>query len=652
MRGRYFAGAAKLNSVTHEISCIQHLQRESAEVYPEEGNAYGAVTIINSAADEAIQDTDADNAYEWNRIQMVRSMGGSENAFGADSWTQRLFFDTSFPRGTSDDSSMSISDATLGTRLRHTNSGGLPPPASHGDFNGLRAVYGGCFYNSALVPGQVAFSLQGFPCMVPGDSTYLAGGVSLTWAAEPYNGFLSAAVPGVCRAIRAVGGRFIVVTDSGSAWMVAAGDSGAMVALSTRVPGGCTSDEGAVGSPRGVYWIGPDILMLADGRGVRNVGLNRFGTTLAAIPSARRGLTVGAAYTSRHEVWFAVSRESPYNCNYVVACDYAGSPVWRLASATAAGGGYTYNYQLLPDVPATNDAFYLVWTAKPTSISAKLLINRPAKYAAANCLTAEYYNGAWTALTLTSDGTNPDYATGGCPGVDDGTIAGDSPSGWASTTLDSGGLHVTGYAIRFRVASGKAASITRSPILTSVGPSRILIYDEDREELVGWFDPRNLLGSYITWMCELARPCDSPAKMLLFLADGRILYYPSASYADSVAGDSWNYSTEWLGYFGQERRHREARDVTARVHLGANTRRLSVSVTGLKTGAEDIEAPAVELSGANDVFADGITFAPYRHGLLYKVRITTTASELAAASLKCNSPDWSVTDLILETATP
>ena len=704
MHGHYFAGAVKKNSVTRELSCIQDLQGTSASVDQAAGN--GGLTVTNSGSTDAIQATAADNMYEWDSVQLVRSMGNTENAFGADSPSFRLRFDTSFARGTVADASMSISDATLGTRLRHTNAGGTPVPAQHGAYNGARAVYGGCFYDSALVPGQIAFSLQGFPCMVPGDQTYTAGGVSLTWAAEPYNGFVNAGVSGRTQAIRPVGNRFVVWTDAESFWLVPLPHNGTLYPRASGVVGGCVADECAVASPYAAYALGSESMTVADGRGVRNVATSQFTPTLTDIPAAYRHYACGAYCSDRKEVWWAVAR-AHYDCDGILAEDYAiaGSAYSDIASTkTDAGAGWSHDYQMLPDTPVDKDAVYFRWTAKPSSISLYLPIGRPAQYADVvgdAVMEWGYYDntvaeGVWAALTAyevgdvlgdtgdggdnriyeciaerddtssdhpaddtthwelnfepltVTDGTNPDDSSGGRPFEDDGTITADSPTHWAALTIDE----TTGYYLRCRVKADMAADVSTPPILTSHGPTRVLVYDEQLGTLTGWFDPRNLLGGYIAWMCELARPTDSPPKMLLFLSTGRIVYYPATVYYDADGlGTSANYSTEWEGYFGQEYRHRESRDAIVTLHTGDMARRVNVAVAGLKTGSEDIDGTDATLEGADDILTESIAWDAYRNGKLFKVRFSTTASDQDDDADVANSPDWQVVDVILSVTT-
>ena len=645
--GHYFMGAVKRNSTTGELSCIQDLQATSCEV--DQAASKGSISISNAgiAAAGGLQLYTNDLAYEWDEIQIVSSTGGNENAFGADSWTQQMYVDVCIDRGDASAGSK-ISDATLRTRNRHTNSGGAAIPAQHGAYNGARAVYGGCYLSTALVPGQIAFSLQGFPCMVPGDQTYTAGGVSLTWAAEPYNGFINAGVSGRCQAIRPVGNRFVVFTDATSFWLSPL-PNGSLYPTATGVAGGCCADECAVATPSGAYSLGAEVMMWA-AAGVRNVAQDQFTPTLKAVPAAYRHQCCGAFYSPRREVWWAVPR-TPYSCNSLLVHDSSqGNSGWATIAASLRTST-TYSYQVFPDSPANNDAAYLIWTAKPTAIAAALAVGQAALYTSTACIAVEYWNGsAWATLTVTGDTTNPDDATGGCPLADDGTISAASPSDWASTTVGSG-TTATGFAIRLRVAAGKGASITRVPILANHGPTRVLIYDESLGTLTGMYDPRNLRGAYIAWMCELARPTDSPAKMLLFLSDGRILYWPSASFADTAGAVSCNYSTEWEGYFGQEYRHREASDMICTIHTGTMARRVNVAVTGLKTGAEDLDATDATMEGSNDVLIEGIAWDAYRSGKLFKVRISTTASELADSADVANSPEWEVVDVILKTST-
>ena len=706
MHGNYFVGVVLKNAVTGELSCIQDLQAEAVLV--DQGAGNGGLQVTNGYAGGAIQTTAASLLYEWDTVQLVSSMGNSEKTFGANSPTFRLWFDTSYAKGAYPVAvppapqtypALGISDATRGTRLRHTDLGGPPPPAQHGAYNGSRAVYGGCWYNSALVGGQVAFSLQGYPTMVPGDHTYSAGGVSLTWApaAELYNGFINSAVSGITQAIRPVGNKWIVWTDSGSHWLVPLAN-GALYPQSTGIPGGCVGDEIAAASPYGAYALGTDVWWWASERGLVNIARGQFTPTLEEIPATGLSFACMAAYTARHEIWAAVARTNYSGPNSIICETYAvGGSTYRNIGTAAANA--TRGYQLFPDVPAEWDAIWFGYTAKPTAIDIYTSISRPGLYDEADVLEWGYYDNrltgstVWAALTAydvgalvkdsgeggdglyytchttrddsssdhpaedrthwdlhlealaVTDGTNPDEDGGGQSFIDDGHVTAASPAHWAELTVNS----VEKYYVRVRIAKDKAKHMTRVPILTAAGATRILVYDEDRQELQTTFDPRNLLGASIAWMCEMNRPSDSPALMLLMLNDGRILYYPTTGHADTEGENSYNFSTEWEGYFGQEYRHREASDVTLTIHTGAMARRVGVTVTGLKTGAEDLGGSEALMEGENDVLIEGVAFDAYRNGRLFKVRFATTASELGDGAGIANSPDWQIVDVILNT---
>lgn len=131
-----------------------------------------------------------------------------------------------------------------------------------------------------------------------------------------------------------------------------------------------------------------------------------------------------------------------------------------LLSVSGGAGGYTANYQLIPDAPANDDAAYF-GAAIPFAELA-IDIATAAAYTG-DALTWEYWNGAaWSALTLAYDGTDATAQDGLRSFQQDGAIAFVPPTDWTSTTVNS----QAGYWIRAKVAT--AGNITTSPITNSV----------------------------------------------------------------------------------------------------------------------------------------------------------------------------------------
>jgi hypothetical protein len=306
--------------------------------------------------------------------------------------------------------------------------------------------------------------------------------------------------------------------------------------------------------------------------------------------------------------------------------------------------GTTYPYQFFPDTPADNDAAYfrMGTSAAPAFIALYVAIGRAAKYANAGVVVWEYYNGStWVTLPGVTDGTNPDDATGGRPFIDDGIVGAASSADWASVSVSTFGA---GYWIRCRIKVGQAASVTRVPILASEGPTRIYVYDELQNELVSYYDPRNLRGAYITAMHELALPTGNP-RMLIGLSDGRTLSFPSENFYDTESTTlHLNYPTMQELYIGQEGRQLGKTITKLWTHVGALGGTLRMEVAGVATGTEDVDTEGMK--GKDIVLADtvdesGPEFDPFLQGHFAKVRFSTTASDAA-------SPEWEIIDLFVD----
>lgn len=125
-------------------------------------------------------------------------------------------------------------------------------------------------------------------------------------------------------------------------------------------------------------------------------------------------------------------------------CDNGGV-FGNLAAGPLAG--YTSNYQLFPDVPVDNDAFY-VGQANPFCELAFDIGTAQASTGA--CIVTEYWNGAaWTTLLNLVDATSAAAADGTRPFEQDGAITFFPPPDWAQTAVDG----VTVFWVRFRVAT-------------------------------------------------------------------------------------------------------------------------------------------------------------------------------------------------------
>lgn len=653
--GSYRPTMVKKNSQTRAVST--YVDPAAAAI---DADAWAGTGGLASTAGQwaAFRDSsggsDNDNDYEWDTAVVLDTMGSTEVRFEQEHPSFRYYVEAEVGRNTASEIGLSRGDEAIFSQNRGRpwpNSGGVPPACSHAAYNGRQAVYANTYSTAGvLAPGQIVFSLPGQPAMVPGDQTYTVSSDVVTITPQPWNGFLTTATSGRITGIGRVGFDFLVFTELDTYWLQMSRDSGRLVSVRTEFGVGCPSSRGVTRGRHGAHGIGVDSWVWADGKGLRDHAKNRFAQLLLEIPAAYRTESVLASFPSRSEVWAAVSR-AVYDCDYIMTDD-GGS--FAAISGTAAKAGYTYNYQMLPDTPVAADAVYFGWTAS-TATSLTLAVNRPATYTGTDEIDWEYYDSDasdWVALTISSSGdtTNPDVTDGSEPFVDDGTITFSMSGTWGTTTINS----QSAYWIRAKVATGKAASLTQSPILTNPGPGRILVFDEVRGEMISRLDPRNLLGATIQSMFPYRLPTGTE-RMLIGLSDGRLLSWPSAdttnAYADHEGSNYHNYSTYCRLFAGQERRgkHQKLDGRGLLVHTARNERRIRVEFAGVDTGGNTVTtAVATEIVGANTLKEANVAFDPHRDGYLWQVTISTTASDLGADENEPNSPDWGITDLLLE----
>jgi len=130
-------------------------------------------------------------------------------------------------------------------------------------------------------------------------------------------------------------------------------------------------------------------------------------------------------------------------------------------AVTAGEGGYTANFQLLPDTPAAADAFYFGAAAVFDQID--IVVGTAMVYDEAACLAWEYYDGdSWETLTIVKDGTGSTGTTGVYFGEQTGRFNFTQPADWATVAIDS----QTAYWIRAVVQADKADNVTTSGIVT------------------------------------------------------------------------------------------------------------------------------------------------------------------------------------------
>ena len=644
MNGFYRVAAIKKDSRTRDTSIYPDPAAEAVETRPFDSG--GGFTVHNwtTGGAESIRDDTSDLDYEWDTLVLGGTMGASEQRFDAEAPSFQFFPHTEIARTQAADPALGTQDETIRFLSRgraFANAGGTPPGCRHVAWNGQYALYGNTYDSSGNpAPGQLMYSLPRHPAMVPGEQTYAVGDYVTTVQPRPWVGMMPTAISGRIMGIGCVGSGFLVFTQNDAFSVVPSRIDGRLRCVRTRIGMGAVSESGVVSTSHGAHALGTDTWVFASSEGARDVADDKFASTLLEIPAAQRANSILAACPFRNEVWAAVARET-YDCTYLGVLD---GESWAVLSAAGTGEAYSYDWQLFPDAPAAGDGVAFIFAAVPTG-TLTLAVNRPATYLGSDVVEWVYWDGdSYETLTITSDTTNPDVTDGTKPFVDDGTITFTVPDDITSTTVGT----QTGYVIMARIATGKAESMTQVPILTPTGPTRILIFDEARGTLTSKLDPRTLCGATIGAMWQHRLPTGE-AKMMIGLSDGRILSWPSANYCDTDTDGTYNYSTEWTTFIGQERRHREMLldDKGLELHVGRNARNLRVTAAGVDTGGDAVtDAVAHDVSDANCRAWVNLALGPERSGAAIKVTFSTTASALAAGEDEPNSPDWQVIDLL------
>ena len=173
---------------------------------------------------------------------------------------------------------------------------------------------------------------------------------------------------------------------------------------------------------------------------------------------------------------------------------------------------------------------------------------------------------------------------------------------------------------------------------------RILIWDEQKQELVAKFDPANLSTAGIKAMVELSHPTQSPI-MLIALDTGVILSWPGSAYTDG----STAYACNWRGLFGQEKRADmltfeqilssmesvPAAGITLTV-AGVQTAATAATATGV---SKTIPKASVEPKETRLDTGVAMTFDASAHGRMFAVEYSSTTDQGA---------DWKVGDTIIK----
>ncbi|MBT7706791.1 hypothetical protein HN747_05095 [archaeon] len=178
---------------------------------------------------------------------------------------------------------------------------------------------------------------------------------------------------------------------------------------------------------------------------------------------------------------------------------------------------------------------------------------------------------------------------------------------------------------------------------------RILIWDEQKNELVAKYDPANLSTAGITSMVELAHPTQTPI-MLVALDTGVILSWPGAGYDDEVVGgDNIGYATNWRGVVGQEQRANDRyvkRVAVTNAEIPTNG--IKVAMAGIQSASEAAGADLIPQSILPTTNAPKTTrltsfqafhFDPVANGKMFVIELSSTVDQTA---------NWKLGDILFE----
>lgn len=190
----------------------------------------------------------------------------------------------------------------------YRNDGGEPPFAAVGCFTGnQQAIYGNIYESATLVPGRLAFSKVGFPCMVPKkvDISVDAGKIDY-YEPFPWEGKNNNAIAGQTLNIAYGGGQCYLFTPTHTYRLP---DGGYVTPVLIDPVHGADGTMAMCGTRDSVHAINNGTWNRLYG-GIKDVAQDRFATLLAQTPAAYRSLTVMAYRSDANQVWAAVTKST------------------------------------------------------------------------------------------------------------------------------------------------------------------------------------------------------------------------------------------------------------------------------------------------------------------------------------------------------
>lgn len=303
MHGRYRVVPVYRFSETREEGQFAGPQAEAVQCALNDPDDSSGMAIDNWAT---IKGHAQVSAYEIDQVHFYDSKGHTEfvpRGAGYEAFPHK-YYDGSIVQIADASASVNKGDHISDVTTRLTNAGGEPPCSVFGCYTGVRAIYGGIYESSVLVPGKIMFSIPDYPTSVPQKHEYTQGGDSKTFDPEPWEG-LSLLPVTLTEILGTQSGLAMAFTDR-AAWSIQSYGDGRLYVQKRFSGGGCVAHGAACAAGHHIHALGYNSWIVCSSGGVRDIAADHFRTTLSDIPGAYLASSRMAHYSHEHQVWCAV----------------------------------------------------------------------------------------------------------------------------------------------------------------------------------------------------------------------------------------------------------------------------------------------------------------------------------------------------------
>ena len=322
--GWYHVTTTNVNTKTGEESTFSGIQSGGA-AESRITSSEGTIRITNWHAGDGtgVSDKTSDQDFEFNSHNVYSTLGNTERiglGSGVTQFSYEFYFEdwAPAPSGAGTFDGLWRMDALIVRRPMLPNTGGQPPGAEFGCYNGSQAVYFQVYPKakwsildltfSTLAEGWMMYSNPGFPASVPQTMIQDSAATLDRQKITPVGGAheIQSGMDGLVTGCGFVGGTFLAFTNS-STHSFSSDGSGDMRPVVADPVRGAIGYNPVVSTGSSVHALGKDAwLRIADG--IRDISHEQFTPTLEAIPDAGLAATTGGFYSHRGEVWFAVAK--------------------------------------------------------------------------------------------------------------------------------------------------------------------------------------------------------------------------------------------------------------------------------------------------------------------------------------------------------